>query len=203
MRNFCIFAVIGNCKPLPCCAQLRREREAVSLWCYLGGLARAAPASTCSCFDFPLLLQPTPLPRFPAVLRTCRHCDIEVKATNGDGASAAPALRFGWQLSGWLAALMSSLCQSEPWSSLLLFLVICEDTSPLHGLQKALAARFLTYCWPFEVWWTGCWKEEFLKLLLWNSELIFAILCVVFLFITKNQIRMAVMFVWYAGGKCL
>lgn len=95
------------------------------------------------------------------------------------------------------------LSQSEPWSSLLLFLVICGDNPSLCGLQKALAARFLTCCWPFEVWWTGCWKEEFLKRLLWNSEFIVANLCVVFLFITKNQIRMAVTFVWYAGGKRL
>lgn len=78
MWNRCIFTVINDCELLPC-AQL--QREAVILGCYLGGLARAAPC----------LLQLTPRPRCPAVIGTCRHCDIEAPATNRDGVSATLA----------------------------------------------------------------------------------------------------------------
>jgi len=89
--------------------------------------------------------------------------------------ASAGSLRVGWRL--WCQA-----CVPEPGSSLLLFPLICGDAWPRRGLQKALAGHSLSYCWPFEVWWPGGWKEGFLKWWLWNSEFIFAILCVVFLF---------------------
>lgn len=180
-----MFAGINYCNSLLCGAQLQGDRGCN----FVVSLPDGRSGKACLCFDFPLLLQLT-----SSVSHHCKN----LLALSHWGASSQGRWCLYWHLLGWLMALMPSLCQSESWPSLFLFLVLCWDTSALQDLQKAHAAHFVAGLLRCGL---ECWRDDFLKWLLWNSEFISAILCVPF--ITKTQIRSAVTFVWYAGGNWL